>query len=89
MRINYGCPEGSQAIGDIDRTQPVWRVFFQGEKSLALEQVDVVVAWFQQVSLTKPQLHPNKRMKPVGGRSGTRNVASRLPATRAIDWAAR
>jgi hypothetical protein len=46
MRINYGCPGGSQAIGDIDRTQPVWRVFFQGEKSLALEQVDVVVAWF-------------------------------------------
>ncbi len=46
MRINYGCPEGSQAIGDIDRTQPVWRVFSQREKSIALEQVDVAVAWF-------------------------------------------
>jgi hypothetical protein len=46
MRINYGCPGGSQAIGDIDRSQPVWRVFFQAEKSIALEQMDVKVAWF-------------------------------------------
>jgi hypothetical protein len=46
MRINYGCPDGSQAIGDIDRSQPVWRVFVQSEKSIALEQMDVEVAWF-------------------------------------------
>jgi hypothetical protein len=46
MRINYGCPGGFQVVGDIDRSQPVWRVFFQGEKSIALEQVDVAVAWF-------------------------------------------
>lgn len=46
IRINYGCPGGSQLVGDIDRTQPVWRVFFQGEKSIALEQVEVAVAWF-------------------------------------------
>ena len=46
MRINYGCPGGFQVIGDIDRSQPQWRVFVQGEKSIALEQVDVVVAWF-------------------------------------------
>ena len=46
MRINYGCPGGFQAVGDIDRSGPVWRVFFQGEKSIALEQVDVTVAWF-------------------------------------------
>jgi hypothetical protein len=46
MRINYGCPGGFQVVGDIDRSQPVWRVFFQGEKSIALEQVDVSVAWF-------------------------------------------
>jgi hypothetical protein len=45
MRINYGCPGGFQVVGDIDRSQPVWRVFFQGEKSIALEQVDVAVAW--------------------------------------------
>lgn len=46
MRINYGCPGGFQVVGDIDRTAPVWRVFFQGEKSISLEQVDVNVAWF-------------------------------------------
>jgi hypothetical protein len=46
MRINYGCPGGFQVVGDIDRSQPMWRVFFQGEKSIALEQVDVAVAWF-------------------------------------------
>ena len=46
MRINYGCPGGFTVVGDVDRSQPVWRVFFQGEKSIALEQVDVAVAWF-------------------------------------------
>jgi len=46
MRINYGCPGGFQVVGDIDRSGPVWRVLFQGEKSKALEQVDVAVAWF-------------------------------------------
>jgi hypothetical protein len=46
MRINYGGPGGFQVVGDIDRNQPVWRVFFQGAKSIALEQVDVAVAWF-------------------------------------------
>jgi len=46
MRINYGCPGGFQVVGDIDRSGPMWRVFFQGEKSIALEQVDVAVAWF-------------------------------------------
>jgi hypothetical protein len=45
MRINYGCP-GYTIVGDVDRSQPIWRVFFQGEKSIALEQVDVAVAWF-------------------------------------------
>jgi hypothetical protein len=30
MRINYGCPGGFQVVGDIDRSGPVWRVFFQG-----------------------------------------------------------
>jgi hypothetical protein len=46
MRINYGCPGGFTVVGDIDRSQPIWHVFFQGEKSIALEQVDVAVAWF-------------------------------------------
>ena len=46
MRINYGCPGGSIVVGNIDRSQPLWRVFFQGANSIALEQTDVVVAWF-------------------------------------------
>lgn len=46
MRINYGCPGGFVVVGDIDRSQPVWRVFFQGEKSLSLDQADVAVAWY-------------------------------------------
>ena len=46
MRINYGCPGGFQVVGDIDRSHAMWRVFSQGEKSIALEQVDVAVAWF-------------------------------------------
>jgi hypothetical protein len=46
MRINYGCAGGFQVVGDLDRSAPVWRVFFQAEKASALEQVDVVVAWY-------------------------------------------
>jgi hypothetical protein len=46
MRINYGCPDGFNVIGDIDRSLPTWRVFTQGPKSIYLEQVDVAVAWF-------------------------------------------
>lgn len=46
MRINYGCPGGFQVVGDIDRSRPVWRVFFQAENAMALEQVDVATAWY-------------------------------------------
>jgi hypothetical protein len=46
MRINYGCPGGYQVVGDIDRSGPAWRVFFQGEQASALEQVEVTVAWY-------------------------------------------
>jgi hypothetical protein len=46
MRINYGCADGFIVVGDIDKTQPVWRVFARGEKSIALMQVDVTVAWY-------------------------------------------
>lgn len=46
MRINYGCPDGFNVVGDIDRSEPIWRAFVQGQKSIALEQVDVAVAWF-------------------------------------------
>jgi hypothetical protein len=46
MRINYGCSGGFQVVGDIDRSAPIWRVFFQAENAGALEQVDVAVAWY-------------------------------------------
>jgi hypothetical protein len=46
MRINYGCPGGFQVVGDIDRSGPAWRVFFQAENAIALEQVDVAIAWY-------------------------------------------
>jgi len=46
MRINYGCPGGWNIVGDIDRSQPVWRVFAQAESSSVLEQVDIAVAWY-------------------------------------------
>lgn len=46
MRINYGCPDGSIVAGDIDRSQPVWRVFAQGAKSTSLDLTDIAVAWY-------------------------------------------
>lgn len=46
MRINYGCPGGFIAVGEIDRSGPVWRIFFQGEKSISLELADIAVAWY-------------------------------------------
>jgi hypothetical protein len=46
MRINYGCPGGFIVVGDIDRSQPLWRAFSQGEKSLSLDLTDIAVAWY-------------------------------------------
>jgi len=46
MRINYGCPGGGIVVGDIDRGQPLWRVFYQKEGAPALDQVSVTTAWY-------------------------------------------
>ncbi|GMA14167.1 hypothetical protein E5F05_02955 (plasmid) [Deinococcus metallilatus] len=47
LRINYGCPDGGVVAGGIDRTLPLWRVFYQtGNRSLSLTQVGVNVAWY-------------------------------------------
>jgi hypothetical protein len=46
MRINYGCPGGFIVVGDIDRSEPVWRAFSQGEKSSSLDLSDIAVAWY-------------------------------------------
>lgn len=47
MRLNYGCTGDTYAVGDIDRSLPRWRVFFGTQhRSLALDQVGVVTAWY-------------------------------------------
>src|SRR5580704_3731902 len=46
MRINYGCPGGFIAVGNIDRSRADWRIFFQGEKSISMELTDIAVAWY-------------------------------------------
>jgi len=45
MRLNYQCNSGS-GFGDVDRTQPVWRVFYQVKGSNELPQVPVATAYF-------------------------------------------
>ena len=47
LRINYGCAGGGVVVGGIDRSLPLWQVFFQTQnRSLALSQVTVKVAWY-------------------------------------------
>lgn len=47
MRINYGCPDGAQVVGEVNRRLPRWRVFYQtAARSLSLEQVGVATAWY-------------------------------------------
>jgi len=47
MRWNYGCPNGAEVIGEVNRGDPVWRVFVRRPTSGAIiKQVDVLVAWY-------------------------------------------
>ncbi len=47
MRINYGCAGGGQVVGSVDRSLPLWRVFYQtADRSLSLDQVGVATAWY-------------------------------------------
>jgi hypothetical protein len=46
MRANYGCIGGRDLFGDIDRSQPVWRIYSHTDKSIALTQSAITVAWF-------------------------------------------
>lgn len=45
MRLNYHCNSGS-AFGDVDRSQAVWRVFYQAKGSNELPQVPIATAYF-------------------------------------------
>jgi len=46
MRANYGCIGGRTLFGDVDKSQPVWRIFSMTDKSIALTQSVIVVAWY-------------------------------------------
>jgi hypothetical protein len=46
MRANYGCIGGRDLFGDIDRSQPVWQIFSHTDKSIALTQSAIKVAWY-------------------------------------------
>jgi hypothetical protein len=46
MRITYGCSGGYVAVGDINRTGPVWKIFAQGEKSISLDEIEISTAWY-------------------------------------------
>jgi eukaryotic-like serine/threonine-protein kinase len=46
MRINYGCTDGGYLIGDIDRSQPQWRVFYLARKATAAMLVGVITAYY-------------------------------------------
>lgn len=47
MRINYGCDDDAYVAGPVDRSRPLWRVFYQNpDRSLSLQQVAVTTAWY-------------------------------------------
>jgi hypothetical protein len=47
MRINYGCGDDAYIAGSVDRSRPLWRVFYQTPtRSLSLQQVAVTTAWY-------------------------------------------
>lgn len=46
MRINYACTDGGYLIGDVDRSQPQWRVFYLGRRATAAILVPVITAYY-------------------------------------------
>ena len=47
MRINYSCGDDAYVAGSVDRSRPLWRVFYQTpSRSLSLQQVAVTTAWY-------------------------------------------
>ena len=46
MRINYGCMDGGYLIGEVDRSQPQWRVFYLGRRATAATLVGVITAYY-------------------------------------------
>jgi len=46
MRVNYGCTNRGSVIGEVDRSQPRWRVFYQAPNATTASLVDVATAWY-------------------------------------------
>jgi hypothetical protein len=46
MRLNYGCQNKAEVIGDVERSAPVWRVFARRPSEAIVRYVDVLVAWY-------------------------------------------
>jgi hypothetical protein len=46
MRINYGCTDGGFLIGEVDRSQLQWRVFYLGRRATAATLVSVITAYY-------------------------------------------
>ena len=46
MRVSYGCTNRGSVIGEVDRSQLRWRVFYQAPNATTASLVDVVTAWY-------------------------------------------
>lgn len=46
MRLNYGCENRSGVLGDVDRSQPLWRVFVRPASGWTVRRIGVAVAWY-------------------------------------------
>lgn len=47
LRINYGCSDGGEVAGPVDRSLSAWRVFYRADDAgSSLDQVKVVTAWY-------------------------------------------
>lgn len=46
MKSRYSCSSGAVVVGDIDRSNPVWHVFYLGNEDLYMHQTPVISAWY-------------------------------------------
>jgi hypothetical protein len=44
-RLNYGCESGGSVLGELDRSGPVWMVFYLAKDAYASDLVPVAVVW--------------------------------------------
>jgi hypothetical protein len=46
MRLNYACTNGAVLYGGLDRSHPLWTIFYRTKNAAALTKVEVARAWF-------------------------------------------